>query len=265
MEKDKNAFPFARYWPMNAAGHLINDTHPAKLPEIARAIFPKLKTFLLNEFPGQIESIYLRGSAAWGGFNPAHADLDFFVLTSLPNHRWEAPLGLQDFLNHHSNQYKLNIECPFATACKDGKDWMIERPFLAAQIKCFSILLHGEDHASSIPPFGLGKYLAPNKRWYLKDWQNFQLADPSPTVLSAFCKMSLRTAFELIMPQVGKYTNALQLCEVEISRHFPDQEADAQAVLQLFLEPSKYRGRVKDSANDFWAWLAFEVEQDERS
>ena len=247
---------YGRYWPMDSQGFLINDTHIDKVPLDVQQMADVLITELQRQYIDEIESIYLRGSATWGGFQPGISDADFFVITKTPNIRWEQPESLTLFLNSLSEKFDTQIECYFSST-HSAQDWLTNNPFLAAQIKCFSLLLAGTDWGAELPFFRAEqKFLAPNLRWYQSDWEKFKAGSQTPAEVSNMAKLGLRVAFEMIMDQVGCYTNSLGYCLHEFLKYYPMYQQEGEAVSSLFLHPEDYVGEQKKRAIAFWTFLA---------
>ncbi|NNE28301.1 MAG: nucleotidyltransferase domain-containing protein [Saprospiraceae bacterium] len=248
---------FQRYWPQDEEGFLINDTSEHLLPEVATTCGKKIFVFLSISFPDEVISFYIRGSAAWGNFDPKYSDLDFFVIAKSPGKRWDCPEDLKTFLEKLSLEYGVPIECNFASLPQG--DFFSSRPYLGSQIKCFSLLLKGKDLSQEIPHMGIGPHLTPHHRWYQEDLSEFKQGPKTSKDIQAMAKLSLRVGFELVMENEQRFTSCLPLCAISFLNHFPECREEIKATLSVFEEPRRFEGVAKDKILSWWNWLEMEL------
>jgi len=69
----------------------------------------------------------------------------------------------------------------------------------------------------------------------------------------------LRVGFELTMERSQKYTRDLYRCYETFAEYYPEKEPEMREVLDLALNPTADKEKMKQIMENFGAWLLAEI------
>lgn len=136
-----------------------------------------------------------------------------------------------------------------------------------------SLCVYGEP--ISIPKLKVGKELAIHSptfhnrfNWFEKFLQKEESEEENKKRCVWLMKGLLRVGFELTMERSQKYTRDLYRCYETFAEYYPEKEAEMRQVLDLALNPTAGKNKMKEIMENLGAWLLaeipkhFEVKQD---
>jgi hypothetical protein len=140
---------------------------------------------------------------------------------------------------------------------------------MARIIKTQAICLHGEEFSDRIPPYTLrdmihySRYLRFNLEEKLPTF--LREADGDPMEIRFTCtwtgRLLLRSLYETVMLEEGRWTNDLWPCYEKFSSQHPSREPQAMELLQLSLNPVADEERLKSAVNAFTPWIYDEIRE----
>ena len=74
-------------------------------------------------------------------------------------------------------------------------------------------------------------------------------------------RLLLRSLYETVMIEEGRWTNDLWPCFEKFSSRHPDREQEAMELLQLSLNPVPDEGRLKAAVTAFTPWIYDEIRE----
>lgn len=255
--------PIGSYFPMDEDGFILNPTHWNKIEaDWTLVIHEIVEAYHLN-IGEALKAIYVRGSVAKGEAVKGFSDIDMFALVK-PNFsekpiRWKTADFQKVLEQQLQRKYSFvkAIECNIATY-----QTAFLTSNLAMVIQTQSLCVWGEDVSSLIPPYQPNEQLRLNSKWLKEDIQAFKNLSTvayQPEDGQAMLKILLRVGFELVMPQVGKFTNDLYLCYRDFSIYYPKYEADMRQCLFWYLNPPSQKQDLEKVVYRIGAFLSEKV------
>lgn len=250
------------FFPMDEQGNIIN---PADRRLVSDVWHPVLNAFLQiyqTHFGTALKSMWIRGSLARGQVKADWSDIDVFALIDSDDScRWEAmtlsrdqenyarqllPEGFKsvqwEMMYSNFNEYKVN-----------------EMPRIAMLIKTQSLCWWGQDLESKLPLYQPGPDLLLNHRWLSADWTALQgKEDGTIHDYQGFLKTLIRTAFELVMAKVGRYTPDLYWCVQSFAQYYPQRGATLKKILNLYDQPLNGKHRLTTLLEEITPWIISE-------
>jgi predicted nucleotidyltransferase len=252
-----------RLWQIDEQGYIINDAALEKIvPPFSRAV-AEMRDAYLKHLPGQIHSIYLRGSVARGQGVPDVSDLDnFAVITADPDSldlSW-CEAAAVDILRRHPFITSLGFDLESYDSIVVTDNHFNE---LSLQLRTQAVCLWGQDLIPTLPRYKLDVVVANCDICQIKpdiEEAIFELmADSSPQVTRYWCrrimKNILRAGFSLVMLEERAYTRDLYPCYKLFARYYPEKESAMRHALELALQPSASAAEVLLFLNTFGPWL----------
>lgn len=221
-----------------------------------KEIVVKTIQFYRDEFGDKIHSIYIRGSVASGVAVKYASDLDTYCVMKDENFKPDSE-GARVF-NHkilEEHPYCLQVEL-MAVPKNFILDNDSRRTALKTQAKC----VYGEDLSKEIEEKRLiDMYqVLPGFRLHAKVNlpRYLEMDKGNSSRLKSCCswmmKNLLRSAFELIMLEEGRWTNGLYLCHSTVAARFPEMADHTFRVLELALNPIDDADEITRLANKFY-------------
>jgi hypothetical protein len=218
--------------PKRIGRFLATDEYGYVQPDVARELIPahwlpavdSVAQALLET--GQVESVYLRGSAPRGLAIDSISDLDFVYISESCVDRTEAALDVRlkrdfpfiggvEFLRlPHARLTRVTPPC--------------SRPYFQMLLKTQSLFLGGHDVTPKIAPFRPGKEMVSHVfelLWDFRQVREYLAADRTEEELREarqwFSRRLVRSGLEVTMSRSGRYTRDLYLCYEEFARYYP--------------------------------------------
>ena len=209
--------------------------------------------------------MWIRGSLPRGCMRVGWSDIDLFALVQGETAvRWEAlilpanqekqirkllPVGYQE----------VQWEMMYSTFTEYDVAAM---PQIAMIIQTQSLCWWGTDISPYLPRYQAGREMSLNHRWLAMDWQAFQAGSYSSTAeVRSFLKTLIRTAFELVMGRVGKYTPDLYWCVKSFSQYYPAKGSTLKKILNLYDQPLKEKYQLTALLEEITPWILSESKQ----
>ena len=254
--------PQGRFFPIDPKGYIINDTTLESIPRHWQNVLNRIIKEYQNHLGNELDSIYLRGSLARGTQIDGFSDIDTFALIHRPNVRWEVAKWQEKFESELQSNYTFvkKVETMLSSYSEKLEE---KYPVLAMQIKTQSLCLHGNDFGLKLPKYKPSKSMMLSYQWLEIDLKEF---DHKETISHESCqhlmKTIIRTGFELIMIQEGRFTPDLFLCCQTFSKYYPDYEKEMNRALHFYLNPSKEKEQLIPIIDTFGKWLINRVNKD---
>ncbi len=214
-------------------------------------------------FGTNLHSIWLRGSVAKGSAVDGLADFDSFGYVYEPTDCFD--------------QFEKEIEAlepryPFCAGieCEADPVAMLENDHIMRRIiKTQAICLYGEDISESISPHSLRDMIFYSKhlRYCLETRMPQFLKEDNgdPQQIQGTCNWTvrrlLRSLYESIMLEENRWTNDLWLCYERYSLRYPEREPATMELLQLCLNPTANKERIRSAVHAFTPWIYDEIRE----
>jgi len=212
------------FFPINIHGDILNPTSADLISPILRPIINEI-ILLYREFVGEdLHSLWLRGSVPRGFYTEKYSDLDVYALVNSPNIRWQKASWANEAEEKLKKKYELVPDIEWAISSW-YPDFYQRNPRLSFYLKTQSLLLYGQNVCSDFPNFKITDDIKMNITWLKEDFENFmQIEEPNKHEIQTILKVVIRSAFESIMEQEGRYTPDLYWCADAFSRHNKEGE-----------------------------------------
>lgn len=206
-----------------------------------KIIVDKTVEYYRTDFGDKIHSIYVRGSVAKGQAVKRVSDVDTYCVMKDDDFK-PNPENAKAFNSKIVNEYPYCFQVELVAMSKNFiMDNHKRRMTLKTQGRC----VYGEDLALEIEGQKLCDmyHVLPNFRLHSKvNLPNYLEMDKgnSPRLKSCcswMMKNLLRSAYELIMLDEGKWTSDLFLCHQLVSERFPEMKEYTYRALDLALNP----------------------------
>lgn len=250
------------FFPLDDQGNIINPTGRNNITAVWHPILYAILETYQNHFHAQLKSLWIRGSLARGLVTPSWSDLDIFGLIEKDRPvRWAAlevpsrdekklrsllPIGFE----------RVPLEMMYSTFNSSVHE---EMPRIGMMIKTQSLCWWGKDISHRLPNFRPGKAVMSNYRWLAADWNRVQGKDSvSPISYQSFIKTVVRTAFELVMERLGKYTTDLYWCTEAFAQYYPKEGITLKKILNLYDQPLKEKYQLTALLEEITPWMISE-------
>lgn len=250
----------------DASGRLVNECSVEKISPPWREAVEEVRRLYLERHPGQIHSLYLRGSLPRGLAVTGVSDVDTFAVLKDEaegyDFSWVRRAG-KDLRRKHP--FVSNFEFFFLRR----KDLMEASDHFSYRfvLKTLSVCLFGEDLAASIPPFKPGLKLAIALHGNLENEIERALtvfrASPHPRERMETCrwimKRWLRGGAAMLMDTEKVYTRDLLPCSEIFAKHYPRHEAQIREGLSLAVAPVSDPDRLTAFLTEVRTWFIPEL------
>lgn len=250
------------FFPLDVQGNIINPTECDLIPTAWLPVLSAILEIYKNHFDTQLQSFWIRGSLARGLVKPGWSDVDVFgLIQSDPPVRWTR---LEISLVEEKKLRKLlpagfeqvPLEMMYSTFCSSVLDQM---PKVGMIVKTQSLCWWGKNISDSLPPYQVGTMMMLNYRWLAEDWDVLQKTrDTKRTTYQSFIKTLVRTAFELVMNRLGKYTPDLYWCAEAFAQYYPKEGITLKKILNLYDQPLKEKYQLTALLEEITPWMISE-------
>ena len=250
------------FFPLDIQGNIINPTRRELIPISWHATLLAILQIYQAHFGGNLQSLWIRGSLARGLARVAWSDLDVFGLIKADTPiRWSSlPLSdeeekkLRELLPIGFQQVPL--EMMYSTFNLSVVDQM---PRIGMLLKTQSLCWWGEDLNPDLPKYRPGKAMMLHHRWLAEDWEGFQSSkELHQADYQGFIKTLIRTAFELVMERLGKYTPDLYWCVQAFTQYYPVKALTLKKILNLYVQPLKEKYQLTALLEEITPWMISE-------
>lgn len=249
--------PKGSYFKTDENGFLVNPTSIEKVQEKWKPIIEDIVDLYRKVYGEKLKSVYIRGSVAKGEAVDGVSDIDTFAYVDLSKEELKANNISSDMRKDLEEKYNFVEEIEMGA-------------YSSSQIPDHSIILnqslcvYGEP--IEVPKLKVGKGMAlhsPTFHNRFSWFQKFLERDDSEEEIKKDCvwlmKGLLRTGFELTMERSQKYTRDLYRCYETFSEYYPEKESEMREVLDLALNPTGDKIRIKQVMDNLGAWLFDEI------
>ena len=267
LTKDKIEIqPKGSYFQTDENGFLINPASTEKIQEKWKPLIDDIVEVYKKLYGKKLKNVYIRGSVAKGEAVEGVSDIDTFSYVDLSKEELKENNTNRDMRKHIEEKYDFveDIEMGAFPLSYIPDDYIILNQ---------SLCVFGEP--ISIPKLKVGKEMAIHSptfhnrfKWFAKFLHKDESEEENKKGCVWLMKGLLRVGFELTMERSQKYTRDLYLCYETFSEYYPEKEAEMREVLDLALNATADKSKMKKIMDNLGAWLLaevpkyFEVKQD---
>ncbi len=248
--------PKESYFQIDENGFLINPASLQKIQEEWKPVVDDIVEAYKNHFGQKLKNVYIRGSVAKGEAIKNISDVDSVSYIDLPRDSIDT-----EWKEEARN--KIEKKYPFIEGVE-----LICRPFAISSMNIIflnqSVCIYGKPiDVQKVKPGKDMMFHIPNlksRAVLLKE--KLQNAESEKSIKSAcvwFAKDMLRTGFEITMERSQKYTRDLYSCYETFSEYYPEKESEMREVLDLALNPTADKKKIKEIQDNLGAWLLAEI------
>lgn len=239
--------PSGSFLPMDAEGGIINPTATALILPIYFPIVEELVDVYLRHLGDRLIAVYLRGSVPRGEARPYISDVDVVGVVDrtagAPFQRWGTPGWAEATAEGLIRKFPFVPNIDIAVADHDT-NFPGENHSVKFVLSTQGLCLWGDDVTRFWPRFRVDASIAFQYKWLEADyaiWRSKWVQRPDShekrIFLQSFCKTVIRSGFELVMVQEGRYTMDLYPCYKTFCKYHPEQGLWMAAALRTFLNP----------------------------
>lgn len=255
------------YFRTDKNGFLINPASAKKVQEKWKPLIEDIVEAYKNKYGKKLKNVYIRGSVAKGEAVEGVSDIDTFAYVDLSEEELNENNTNRDVRKPIEEKYGFVEEVEMSARPLSD----IPNNYITLNQ---SLCVYGEP--ISVPKLKAGKEMAGHALGFhnrVKWFEKFLERDESEEDIKKSCvwlmKGLLRVGFELTMERSQKYTRDLYRCYETFSEYYPEKEPEMREVLDLALNPTADKSKMKEIMDNLGAWLLaeipnhFEVKQDE--
>ena len=258
--------PMGSYFELDPQGFIKN---PASLEKIQSKWLPAIKDVTevyKNVLGDKLINVYIRGSVAKGEAVEGISDLDTYGFIEDPQtldpNEYKAIFNLYQeniakYKEELEQKYNFISDIEFQVHPKKRID---KELIMLSQ----SVCVYGAPF--EIPKLKPGKDLAshsPGFERFLTGLDGFFNSETSTERNKVKCswvmKRFLRTGFEICMERSNRYTRDLYKCYETFIEYYPEKEPQMREILELALNPTSDKQKIKQIVDNFGPWLGEEV------
>ncbi len=253
------------YVSVNEQGYLVNNLKLESIQEKWKPVVEDVINEFKKHFGDKLIAVYVRGSVAAGRAVDGISDVDDTAIVDLPEDQIDVSWR-QDFHKAMKEKY------PFVYALEgnvDSFDSIKKSANHGLFLKTQSLRVYGQDLASELPEFELGrntvahafsikKNIDAAQQFILEQKDNPERIKRRCTVIM---KRIVRSGFELVMERSHKYTRDLYLCWQEFSKYYPEKSDIMKKVMELGIYPTSDVSEIQEVLGDLGPWLDEEVKK----
>jgi len=247
--------PIGSYFEVDKHGYIINPTSQKKIQTQWRSVVDEVLNVYKRIYKTNLLNVYIRGSVAKGQAVENISDIDTFAYVDLQKDKIDA--------TWRNKEEKIIIEnYPFVGGVEFGVspiDSAINDQIILNQSFC----IYGEP--VDVSNLKIDKNLAihaPSFVSRIKRFNTFYQQDKTSEEIMGHCvwqmKGIIRTGAELVIERSGKYTRDLYRCYEVFSEYYPEKEDEMRVALELALNPTEDKKKIKEVMDGIGAWLLSE-------
>ncbi|AKG05252.1 hypothetical protein AAV35_010965 [Salimicrobium jeotgali] len=253
--------------PLDTQGYIINQAAPAYIDNKFLEVIELINKSCLSALPGEIHSIYLRGSVPRGAEVEGVSDVDLIVVT------YFNPENLDLDWTEETTRY-INEKYSFINGVELGfsplgevreHEYCSMIPFI---LKTYGVCVYGENLISELPDYKPDSSLANEHLFRLStliDRAKHELEGNEDTediedCCSWIMRIIVRAGGALVIIQEEAYTRDLYPAYELFSKHYPEKEKEMRTALWYAINPSSDSGEIKKFLDCFGNWIEEETE-----
>jgi hypothetical protein len=249
--------PKGSYFQIDENGFLINPASAEKIQEKWKPIIDDIVDVYKNTYGEKLRNVYIRGSVAKGEAIDNVSDIDTFAYVNMSKEELKDNNTNRDMRKHIEEKYDFvnGIEMNATPLSTAQNDYIILNQ---------SVCVYGEP--ISVPNMKPGKEMASHAPGFhnrLSKFERFFHEESDPEEIQDFCtwamKGFLRVGFELTMERSQKYTRDLYRCYETFVEYYPEKEPEMRQVLDLALNPTADKNKIKKIMDNLGVWLIAEI------
>jgi predicted nucleotidyltransferase len=248
--------PKGSYFVIDKNGFIINPANIEKIQPEWKPIIDDVIKLYKQTYGKHLKNVYIRGSVAKGEAVKNVSDIDAFAYVDLAKEETEKDT-MKELREELERKYDFidGIEMGVNSVSEIKNDTIILNQ---------SVCVFGDP--ISVPKMKVGKETAihsPQFHNRFKWFQNFLQKDDSDEELKKGCvwlmKGLLRVGFELTMERSQRYTRDLYRCYETFAEYYPEKEVEMREVLELALNPTANKNKMKEIMENIGAFLLLEI------
>ena len=224
-QSEKVLRPIGTYLSVDANGYLVGEASKDKIQEKLRPVLDEGIRIAQEKLGSNLDGVYIRGSAAKGGFVSGISDLDFqFVVKVKPDDAFREDIKKTLETGREKYPYILKISDGLRTVKNFTKG---TSPINKYQ----SVCLWGEDRTKELPSLRPGKETIVHLNTILTETKQAmsdieRSTQPEKTKLQSIwiCKRLIRSAHELVAEKLQRFTRDIYPCYEGASSVYPQYE-----------------------------------------
>ncbi|WP_102336323.1 nucleotidyltransferase domain-containing protein [Salimicrobium jeotgali] len=253
--------------PLDAHGYIINQADFTYIDNKFRKVIELINENCLSALPGEVHSIYLRGSVPRGAEVEGVSDVDVIVVTySDPENldlEWtEVATRIIDEKYSFINGVELGF-----SSLREVKEYkycsMI--PFI---LKTYGVCVYGENLISELPGYKPDRSLANEHLFHLpalidrarRELEGNEDTEDIEDCCSWIMRIIVRAGVALVIIQEEAYTRDLYPAYELFSKHYPEKEKEMRTALWYAINPSSDSREIKKFLDCFGNWIEEETE-----
>lgn len=249
--------PKGSYFQTDENGFLVNPASLEKIQEKWKPIIDDVVDVYKNLYGEKLKNVYIRGSVAKGEAVEGVSDIDTFAYVDLSEEELKEKTTNREMRKHIEEKYAFveDIEMGAYPLSEIADDSIILNQ---------SLCVYGDPVV--VPKLRVGKEMAihsPGFHNRFKWFERFLEKDEGDEEVKRGCvwlmKGLLRVGFELTMERSQKYTRDLYRCYETFAEYYPEKEAEMREVLDLALNPTADKNKMKEIMENLGAWLLAEI------
>jgi len=257
--------PYGAFFKNDVQGQIMNMTHHDLIHPPWSKVLSVIETAYLEMYQNHIHSIYLRGSVPRGLAVEGVSDVDSFAILKPGSE------SIKDIQAENRAEKELGQQFPFTPRVE-----FYTLPYIKVDspssvqrfiIKVNSLCIWGHNLCEDISPYKPGKAIAFFAQHYANQLAQFQqqfLTFISTAQLEASCawimKRTVRSGFDLVMEQFGKYTRDLYPCYQGFIEQYPKQKTQMYQALEWAITPISDVNAITAFVETFCVWLRDQIE-----
>lgn len=251
------------FYKKNDKGFLVNTTSIERLSIDTIDFLDKIIIEYKRIFPN-LDSIYIRGSAAEGKFREGVSDIDTFALIEKIPIKSQLE-DLKETSTRLSKIYKNCIQVDLECVSKNDVLFDSDYKFMQTVIKIQSYLIMGDTYfQNSLPEIKPNSSLI-SLIFNLENRLNFAVAKIETIgeiEIKYWChwtmKTIIRACFELVIDKVEEYTRDLYLCYTEFTKYYPNKKDICYQALNFAINPTNNKNEILKIIKQLGYWVVNE-------
>jgi hypothetical protein len=247
--------PMGSYFEVDDNGYIINPTSPDKIQSQWQPVIDNVSDTYQRVFGEKLQNVYIRGSVAKGQAVENVSDIDTFAYVDMEKDEIDYD-WVSDAEKIIVEQYPFveGVEFSVSLASSAEKNHIILNQSLCVYGEPIDVSRLKIDRSLAIHAPGF------NNR--LEGFERFLEQEKTPEQVKSHCvwqmKGLLRVGAEITLERSKKYTRDLYKCYEVFSEYYPKKETEMREVLNLVLNPSEDKQKIKEVMDDLGVWLLAE-------
>lgn len=249
--------PTGSYFEVDSDGYIVNTASREKIQEEWKPVVEDIIDAYKRLYGEHLKHVYIRGSVAKGEAVKGVSDIDAFAYVDMARETVRK-LSTREMREEIEQKYSFLVEVEMGVyPLTDAQN----HPIILNQSAC----VYGEPF--DVPRLKPGRYMAIHAPGFHKRlaWFEKFLSDESRSQegIEKDCvwlmKGLLRAGFELTMEREHTYTRDVYRCYEMFAKYYPEKEQEMREVLDLVLNPTSDKEKMKRIMDTLGQWLRAEI------